>query len=334
VDKQSSLPARPNLDHLRGQAKKLLKTLAAIDGEPPKLADAQFLVAREAGFKSWAHLVRHVEALRGLEGEWRIAKLEIDGAETPPVYLEGTRISMDGDRFRTESPGATYEGIFAIDTEASPPHFDIHFIAGPEAGNTNLGIYRIEGDHGLVLCLGLVVGAARPASFATTPGSGFALETLRRTSTVRPRDVTGGTPPPEEDHDVAPRGDEADFTWVDTPLARRLQGAWKPTELVIDGSSMQEPWLLHGSRTMTDNHTLVVFGGQKMVDAKVRIDETASPIAIDYFHLSGKDKGTVTYGILAWEGEDVRIAMASAGAARPTSFDATRKGTITRWRRA
>ena len=97
---------------------------------------------------------------------------------------------------------------------------------------------------------------------------------------------------------------------------------------------MSEAWLLHGSRTMTENHTVVVFGGQKMVDAKVRIDEQATPIAIDYFHLSGKNQGTVTYGILAWEGEDVRIAMASAGSARPASFESMTKGTITRWRRA
>src|SRR5262249_35759491 len=154
VDKQPKLPARPNLDHLRGQAKKLLEKLPSTNGEKPKLADAQFAVAKEAGFASWVKLVKHVETLRSLEGDWRIDRLEVDGAETPSTYLASTRILIDGDRFRTESPEGTYEGIFAIDTDAEPPHFDLHFVAGPDAGNASLGIYRIENADTLVLCLG------------------------------------------------------------------------------------------------------------------------------------------------------------------------------------
>jgi uncharacterized protein (TIGR03067 family) len=334
VDKTTvSLPARPNLEHLRGQAKKLLDTLPDVDGVKPKLADAQLAVARDAGFKSWPHLVRHVETLRSFEGEWRIATLELDGAATPAMYLEGTRILMDGDRFRTESPEATYEGIFSIDTEMSPPHFDIHFVAGPDAGNTSHGIYRIDGDDTLVLCLGLV-GSARPSAFATTAGSGFALEELRRTSTTRPRDVTGGTPPPDEDLAEAPRGNVADFPYVETPLAKRMAGAWKPTELVLDGKPMPASWLLHGSRTMTDNRVVVVFGGQTMIDALVRIDESVTPIAIDFLHLTGRDAGTIAFGIAAWEGDELCLVTAATGAPRPVSLEAPPKGTLSRWRRA
>jgi uncharacterized protein (TIGR03067 family) len=335
VDKQSSsLPARPNLEHLRGQAKKLLEKLSkSSKGETPKLSDAQLIVAREAGFPSWPRLVKHVETLRSFEGEWRIARLEVDGAETPATYVQSTRILMDGDRFRTESPEANYEGRFSIDTEASPPHFDIHFVAGPDAGNTSHGIYRIDGNDELVLCLGLV-GSGRPTSFATKPGSGAALEHLRRASKARPVNVTGGTPPPPEEVPRVPRGNAADFAHVDTPLVRRLQGEWKAVELVLDGKPMQDAWLVHGKRTMAANHTTVVFGGQKMVDAEVRIDESVSPIAIDYLHVSGKNEGGVTYGILDWVGDDVRFVMAAAGEPRPASFDPPAKGTLSRWRRS
>ena len=41
---------------------------------------------------------------------------------------------IDGDRFRMESPEATYEGIFTIDVEADPAQIDIEFVEGPEAG--------------------------------------------------------------------------------------------------------------------------------------------------------------------------------------------------------
>jgi hypothetical protein len=74
------------------------------------------------------------------------------------------------------------------------------------------------------------------------------------------------------------------------------------------------------------------FAGQKMVHAKVRINETASPIAVDYLNLSGKHAGTVTLGIMEWLGDEVLFLMAAAGAPRPAAFD-EKKGTRTRWKR-
>jgi ankyrin repeat protein len=73
----TNLPARPSLEHLKKQAKALLKDLLAGDPESiaryghvigapppeqPKLADAQFAIARQYGFGSWPRLKAHVEA--------------------------------------------------------------------------------------------------------------------------------------------------------------------------------------------------------------------------------------------------------------------------------
>lgn len=78
------LPHHPNLDHLKHQAKDLLKAHAAHASEiaqrirefhprfqhstdaeifhaPFKLADAQFTIARESGFPSWTRLKRHID---------------------------------------------------------------------------------------------------------------------------------------------------------------------------------------------------------------------------------------------------------------------------------
>ena len=108
------LPQRPDLDHLRRQAKTLLADLHRGDAEaartfiehlpeagkltPAKvqaagyrLADAQSAIARKTGFASWPSLSRHVEALRGLEGEWRFESLEIDGAIVPASTLSSRR---------------------------------------------------------------------------------------------------------------------------------------------------------------------------------------------------------------------------------------------------
>jgi ankyrin repeat protein len=53
------LPARPSLEHLKKQARELLKSGAA----GPLLADAQHALAREYGFASWPKLKAHVDAL-------------------------------------------------------------------------------------------------------------------------------------------------------------------------------------------------------------------------------------------------------------------------------
>src|SRR6185437_13517505 len=52
------LPAKPDLEYLKKQAKELLRTM-----RQGKLADAQHTLANEYGFATWAKLKSHVEAL-------------------------------------------------------------------------------------------------------------------------------------------------------------------------------------------------------------------------------------------------------------------------------
>lgn len=54
----SELPPRPDLRHLRNEAKRRRK-----EGEFPSIALAQLAIAREYGFRSWPRLKFHVEAL-------------------------------------------------------------------------------------------------------------------------------------------------------------------------------------------------------------------------------------------------------------------------------
>jgi len=93
---QSRSPSRSGQD----AARTTQKTQRA--GASVRLADAQTVVAREVGFVSWPALKRHVEELRSLEGEWRLATLEMT-ARRCLSHVTHTRILFDGDRFRTES---------------------------------------------------------------------------------------------------------------------------------------------------------------------------------------------------------------------------------------
>lgn len=61
-----TLPLRPHLDHLRAEAKSLLKSWQSGESEPPsdpKLTLAQYVVATQYGFESWPKLHAHVEQL-------------------------------------------------------------------------------------------------------------------------------------------------------------------------------------------------------------------------------------------------------------------------------
>jgi uncharacterized protein (TIGR03067 family) len=329
----TTLPSRPNLEHLRGQAKKLLVDLKK-KGRPAKLADAQLQVARESGFKNWAALAKHVEQLRALEGEWRFVGLQVDGGDMPAAMTAQSRILIDGDRFRTESPEANYDGVFTIDAAADPMRIDIEFVEGPEAGNASHGIFELSGGQ-LTICLG-VVGASRPKAFSTKKGSGHALERLRRARTGRPASVTGGVPAAKAGKPAPATADDVKgFDDVPaTALWRKLQGEWAPTEMVMNGERMKPEWLAFGSRTTAGNEMKVIFGGQVMAHAKMKIDEHASPVAVDYLNVGGGAKGTISFGIMDWVGDEVRFLIASPGAPRPKDFAASGKGlTLSRWRR-
>jgi uncharacterized protein (TIGR03067 family) len=348
------LPARPNLEHLRNQSKTLLSRMREGDAaaarvfskyHPPakglspeqvrgagfRLADAQSAVARKSGFAAWPGLARYVEGLRSLEGTWAFRTLQIDGQAMPVEGIDSPRLLIDGDRFRMESPEATYEGLFDIDVERIPHTIDIDFVEGPEAGNRCEGIFELDGDQ-LTFCLGLT-GATRPRDFASRPGTGHAFERLERVERARPAGVDGGTAQPL-DPPAVPR-DMSSFPDDVTPLLAALQGEWIPTELKTAGQALAPAMLAYGSRTMLGTETKVVFGGQTMVHAKVRMNDAASPVEIDYLNLSGPKRGSVSFGIMRWIGDEVVFCMASPGAPRPADFSCEKGSgrTFSRWRR-
>jgi ankyrin repeat protein len=83
----ATLPERPHLDHLRAQARDLLRAwragnhAALARAAPhrltkPQLAGAQLVIAREHGFASWSRLVREVE--RRIAAGWDDARFETE----------------------------------------------------------------------------------------------------------------------------------------------------------------------------------------------------------------------------------------------------------------
>jgi ankyrin repeat protein len=83
-----SLPPRPDLRHLRDEAKRRRKA-----GEFPSIALAQLAIAREHGFRSWPRLKFHVEALTLDAGERATALL----ASATSADLRRARALLDAD---------------------------------------------------------------------------------------------------------------------------------------------------------------------------------------------------------------------------------------------
>src|SRR5262252_8507643 len=84
----SKLPARPSLESLRKQAKKLARGIVAGDAVaigraraqlpqaklPLSQRDAQLVLAREYGFPGWQDLVKEVKQRLGRGVEWAISE--------------------------------------------------------------------------------------------------------------------------------------------------------------------------------------------------------------------------------------------------------------------
>jgi ankyrin repeat protein len=83
-----SLPSRPDLRHLREEAKRRRKA-----GEFPSIALAQLALAREYGFRSWPRLKFHVEAVT-LDASERAAALIASAASSD---LRRARALLDAD---------------------------------------------------------------------------------------------------------------------------------------------------------------------------------------------------------------------------------------------
>lgn len=274
---------------------------------------------------------KHAKTMRALEGTWAFETLEIDGTVIPASALAQSRLLIDGDRFRTESPEATYDGIFTINLETTPHQIDIHFIEGPEAGNWSYGIFDLRDDQ-VTFCL-TVVGTTRPVSFATQPHSGYALETLRRADSSRPNDIAGGNPNKIESEPAAtsPR-DTTLFSETTGPILDLLQGDWFAVNIVRDGMTLPPSFLKTARREGIGNRVKVSFGKKVMIDALVRIDDQKSPIWIDYL----LHDGSIQLGIFRWNEEDAEVCFGAPGKARPAEFAAPpgSEATLSQWRRS
>jgi len=242
-----------------------------------------------------------------LQGSWSITSLEMDGQAVPVDALGEARIAIKGDRFTSTGMGAVYEGTVQLDGARKPGRIDMQFDAGPEKGNTNLGIYEIKGDE-WKLCI--ATRGERPMKFESPPGSGVALEVLVRGDSVLAAKTRSTKKAAADAPSTAPAG--------------AFEGEWRMVSAVMNGAPMDPSMVSWVKRIFQGDHTTVIAGPQTMLKAVFTLDASQSPKAMDYQNIAGSHKGKSQLGIYDFDGKVLRICMSAPGDARPPEFESKR----------
>ena len=243
-----------------------------------------------------------IRDLKQLQGRWSIVSLEVDGASVSSS--EAAQIAIDGDSFTTSGMGDDYSGKVTIDARAKT--IDLTFETGPEKGNRNLGIYKLDGDR-WTMCLA-TRGDVRPSEFATRPGTGFALETLRRGVS-----------------DAGPKVSLGDIV-----AAPELEGEWQMLGCAIDGKPLPAEYVKQGKRVAKANDMIVTVSGQTMLRARFNVNRSTQPLSIDYLTSQGK----LQHGIYRIEKEVLETIFSAPGSARPRDFKPAAGTTWSKWKKA
>ena len=93
--------------------------------------------------------------------------------------------------------------------------------------------------------------------------------------------------------------------------AKKLQGNWEVTELIAYGEKV-DPKLFKGTKFIFKADKLTIVPGDPKGDVfvgrtiAVKLDPTKKPAAVDLTVLDGKDKGIVSPGVYAIDGDTLR----------------------------
>jgi uncharacterized protein (TIGR03067 family) len=117
--------------------------------------------------------------LEKLQGEWVMAALEVDGKLVPEEKLQGTILTIKGDKYIVAVKDSKHEVTIKLDPSQKPKAIDMSFPDGTNLPKIGKGIYKIDGDT-FVLCRAQATDNPRPTEFGTWPNTGYFLVTWKR----------------------------------------------------------------------------------------------------------------------------------------------------------
>lgn len=121
-----------------------------------------------------------IQATSKLDGDWAVVVMQGNGVTATPAELKGQRWLVKGREIIGIGPdGSSGRMSFALDQTKTPRQIDITAVDGNRKGETDTGIYSLEGTR-LRICLA-EIGKSRPGEFRSGPESWIMeLERLHR----------------------------------------------------------------------------------------------------------------------------------------------------------
>jgi uncharacterized protein (TIGR03067 family) len=105
-----------------------------------------------------------------LEGEWAMVSGEANGQTMPEDLVKtGKRVAKNGETTVTIGGRVLFKAKFTIDPTKKPKTIDYAMTDGTTKGETQLGIYELDGDTAK-FCFA-APGKPRPADFTAKEGS-------------------------------------------------------------------------------------------------------------------------------------------------------------------
>jgi uncharacterized protein (TIGR03067 family) len=117
--------------------------------------------------------------LERLQGEWVMAALEVEGQQVPEAKIQGTTLTVKGDKYIVTTGGKKHEVTIALDPTKDPKAINMAFPDGPNLPKIGKAIYKLEGDT-FILCRTQSTEGDRPAQFGTWPNTGLFMVTWKR----------------------------------------------------------------------------------------------------------------------------------------------------------
>jgi uncharacterized protein (TIGR03067 family) len=101
-----------------------------------------------------------------------------------------------------------------------------------------------------------------------------------------------------------------------------LQGEWSMVSAVQDGETAPKDLVKGSKRTCSDDEVTVMIDDRVYMKAKITLDPSKKPKAIDYTVTEGFNKGKKMLGIYEVDGDTVKFCFARPEKERPTDFTA------------
>ena len=233
--------------------------------------------------------------LARLEGVWRFARVDVNGAEQPSsAFPANEMIVLKDGRYLVVQGARITHGMVRLDPSTRPKRVDVKLTEGAAKGRSIGAIYDLSPDTYRVC--GFLSGTQRPATFASAPGSGTILHVMKRESVSLRSSLV-------------------------TVYRTELTGTWQGTSFEREGTRASEAQLADIQLVIdADGNTRSLIGGKVFLAGPCTIDPTQDPMTLDVTYTEGVNKGRTSLGIFKIEDGVLTICRRPPDKPRPTDF--------------